>query len=100
MQNILGILEEVPSEVEQDVPDEATQEETNSAPITSTDKWLIAVLLGVIFLIVAAPLMFRLSNSIFKYVGMNTVDSRGSPTPFGWIIHTIAFIILVRILMH
>ena len=74
-------------------------EDNDEKELDGNEKWLIAVLLGIVFLIVASPLVFRFSNSIFGYIGWNTTKPSGSPTPFGWIIHVIAFIIIVRLLM-
>lgn len=67
--------------------------------IDPTEKWLIAVLLGIVFLIVASPLVFSFSNAIFGYVGWNTVKENGKPSSFGWVLHLAAFIIIVRVLM-
>lgn len=76
------------------------QTDDNCVTVDSNEKWLIAVLLGIIFLIISAPLIFRLSNSITSKVGMHTTYKSGLPTPFGYIIHMIVFILIVRILMH
>ena len=67
--------------------------------INSNEKWLIAVLLGIVFIILASPLVFALTDGIFGYVGWNTVKANGKPTSFGWTLHLIAFILIIRILM-
>ena len=84
---------------DQQIDNDENTEKVIYKDISSTEKWLIAVLLGVIFLIVASPLIFQFSDTIFGYVGWNTVRSNGKPTPFGWILHMLAFILIVRILM-
>lgn len=78
------------------------QEFLNDAKIrlSDTDKWLSAIIIGIIFLILAAPLIFKFSNNIFKYVKMPTIKENNTPTIFGLLLHTIVFIIIIRLLMH
>ena len=68
--------------------------------LSDTDKWLAAVIIGVVFLIIASPIIFKFSNSIFKYIKLPTIRGNGMPTIFGLLIHTLAFILIVRLLMH
>ena len=74
--------------------------ESDCSCVSSDQKWLIAILLGIIFLIVSIPIIYRFSNTIFSKINLNTTDRNGIPTPFGLLLHTIIFIIIVRILMH
>ena len=76
--------------------------ENNTNEVTALEKWLIAAILGVVFLIIASPLVFKFTNSIFGYIGWHTIQPGTSqkPTLFGWILHAIVFIIIVRILMR
>ena len=78
---------------------EETSEINACNELDSAEKWRIAILLGIIFLIVCAPLIFKMSNSILGIVGLQTLDAKGNPNMFGWVIHMIAFILIVRILM-
>jgi len=68
--------------------------------VDGTQKWFIAVLLGLIFLIISAPLIYRLTNGILSKIRLNTTYKNGTPTPFGYVLHMIIFIVIVRILMH
>lgn len=67
--------------------------------IDDGEKWLIAILIGVIFLIISSPFIYRLSNSTLGYVGLRTTDKAGHPIVFGWVIHAVAFIIIIRLFM-
>lgn len=66
----------------------------------SIDKWRVAIILGIIFVIMTAPIIFGFSNSIFRHAGLPTCDGKGRPTMFGWILHAVVFVLIVRLLMH
>ena len=68
--------------------------------LSDKDKWLIAVIIGVLFLILAAPLIFKFSNVIFKPLKLPTIKENGMPTIFGLLLHTIVFILILRLLMY
>lgn len=68
--------------------------------ITNSDKWVIAIIIGIIVLILFSPFFFRLTNYLFRGFGLPTCTPDGKPTIAGLIIHTILLIVLVRILMH
>lgn len=61
-------------------------------------KWMISLYCVLLFLIIASPFMYKLTNSLTKLVGWETsVD--GCPNFGGLILHAIVFGLLVRILM-
>lgn len=68
--------------------------------ITNFDKILIAVIIGIIFFILASPLLFKLTNKGTSLIGLRTVKDNGNITTAGLILHTIVFIVAVYILMH
>lgn len=68
--------------------------------VSNSDKWVIAIIIGIIFFILATSFLFRCSNYIFRGFGLPTCTPSGKPTIAGLIIHAIIFIVLVRILMH
>ena len=68
--------------------------------VTNFDKWLIAVVIGVVFLILASPIMFRTTNSITSLARIKTTKNGTCPTYFGLFLHTAIFILIVRLLMH
>ena len=68
--------------------------------ITGFDKMLIAVIIGIIFFILASPIIFKLTNQGTRLIGVRTVKDNGNVTTTGLILHTIAFVLIVRALMH
>jgi hypothetical protein len=68
--------------------------------VTSNQKWLIAIILGIIFLIVSIPIIYNLTNTLLSKINIHTTNKKGLPTPFGLVLHTLIFIIIVRVLMH
>lgn len=67
--------------------------------ITSRDKWIVAIILGFVFLILVSPLAFQTGNRMLSWVGMSYMR-KGKPTGPGWILHCVLFIIFVRLLMR
>lgn len=68
--------------------------------ITNFDKMLIAVIIGIIFFILASPLLFKLTNRATSLVGVRTIKDNGNVSTAGLILHTIVFIVIVRFLMY
>jgi hypothetical protein len=68
--------------------------------VTNFDKWVISIIIGIVFLVLVSPFMFKLSNNITRINGPRTMNVNGSPTGFGLLLHTLIFIIIVRLLMH
>lgn len=68
--------------------------------VTNKDKWIIAIIIGLLVFIIFSTFFFRLTNYLFKGFGLPTCDATGKPTLAGLIIHSILVVILVRILMH
>lgn len=71
-----------------------------SAPSNST-KWKISILSGIIFLIISAPLLYKLTDGLLKKISPNLslCNSDGCPTQLGLIVHAIVFILITRMLM-
>lgn len=67
--------------------------------ITNFDKVLVAVIIGIVFFLIAMPLAFKLSNKAATYINWRTTNANGVPTTTGLLIHTIVFIFAVRLLM-
>lgn len=67
---------------------------------TSKDKWMAAVIAAVLFFIIASPFLFSVTNSLTSLVGLHTVGETGCPNLGGLILHTIVFIVIIRILMR
>jgi hypothetical protein len=66
---------------------------------SSALKWKISLLSGIIFLIVSAPLMYRLLDSLGRKVNIPICDEHGCPTPVGMAVTAVIFVLITRILM-
>tara|TARA_R110001632_G_scaffold50169_6_gene125303 strand:- start:675 stop:896 length:222 start_codon:yes stop_codon:yes gene_type:complete len=65
---------------------------------TVTEKWIIAIILGFVFLIISSHYIYNASNGIGSFVGIKTVTN-GSPNKIGYMLHLLAFILIVRLLL-
>lgn len=68
-------------------------------PPTSGNKWCAAVLLGFIFALVSSPAAYYVSSKVTTSLGgISTMEGTG-PNFVGLLIHTLVFIIIVRIIL-
>lgn len=73
-------------------------ETKNSTPATNGQKWWIAILIGIIAFIFYSPIAFNITN----YLSVNTGGiqiNNGGPNLAGLLLHTIIFILIIRILL-
>ena len=75
-----------------------SQDVDKTKELSSREKWILSVLLGILAIICVAPLCFTFSNRIGFKIGAHTMKD-GNPTSLGWTIHIVFFIIIVRLLM-
>jgi hypothetical protein len=69
-------------------------EKKNVKP-TNYEKWLYTLYTTIVFVLVSNPYTYRLVNSILG----NISDKRGCPTSFGFVVHTIVFMLVLRVIM-
>jgi hypothetical protein len=70
-----------------------------SEAVSSTSKWLISLMSGFIFFIIASPFLFKLTQRfIAKPLGLSFADSQG-PTLLGVGVHAVVFMLIVRLMM-
>jgi hypothetical protein len=63
-------------------------------------KWKISLIAGLIFLIVSSPFLYKLVQKLAdKFVDIEIADSEGCPTLVGLILHSVVFVIIVRLMM-
>jgi len=67
--------------------------------LTSKDKWVIALLSGLLFLLVASPFLFNVVNGATSSFGMTIADHNGCPNLGGLMLHAIVFMLIIRLLM-
>jgi hypothetical protein len=72
--------------------------EEETVKITSREKWILAVLLALLFLLFSTPLAFQTGNRFLSWARLSYLKN-GQVTPAGWILHAILFALLVRLLM-
>ena len=74
---------------------------SSSCNVTNSDKWRISLLAGILFLIVSAPLLYKLVNAVLQKISpqLRVCDESGCPTSFGLVLHTIVFVLVTRLSM-
>ena len=67
-------------------------------PISEANKLMISLWSGLIFFLIAAPFMFKLTGGILSSAGLQ-IEKDGCPNLLGVGIHAVVFAILVRLIM-
>jgi len=75
------------------------EEDEGNRILTTKEKWILAILLGILAIICFGPLSFAFSNRIGSRIGICTT-SGSHYTSLGLALHLAVFIILVRVLMR
>jgi hypothetical protein len=70
---------------------------TPPSSMTNTQKWISAVVLGLIFAVISSPAMYSITSSLASE-GTLYVKT-GGPTMAGLLLHTVVFILIVRLIM-
>lgn len=66
--------------------------------LSGNEKWKNSLLSGVIFLVLNLPATYKLTDGILGSL-TRTSNFEGCPTTSGLILHTIVFIVVIRLLM-
>ena len=67
----------------------------------SEKKWSISMYSGLLFFIIASPVLFRLVNKLTMNLGnINILNEDGYPNVVGLMLHSIVFVLIVRISME
>lgn len=67
--------------------------------VNKSKKWLVALLLGLLFVIIASPMVFLLVNGLTSSLGLSICDKNGCPNSVGLVVHGVVFVLLVRALL-
>lgn len=67
---------------------------------TSKDKWVVSIISGLLFLLIASPFMFQVVNGMTSSFGLTIASPGGCPNMAGLVLHTVVFILVVRLLMR
>lgn len=71
----------------------------NTVPPTSGQKWWAAVLLGLVFAIISSPVAYNITNYFVVSSGGAAIYAGQGPTLAGLVIHTLIFILIVRLIL-
>ena len=75
------------------------QETMCDKPYTSSDKWTVSIVSGLMFMLASSPYTFSLTNGITSKLGLVIADANGCPNLAGVLLHGIAFVFIIRMLM-
>jgi len=68
---------------------------------TSRDKWIIAIVIGILYCLVASPFVYGAMDNLLKSILPNyPVLANGAPTAFGLLLHGVIFTLIIRGLMR
>jgi ABC-type Fe3+ transport system permease subunit len=62
-------------------------------------KWLVILVVALVFALVSSPMTYKLVNSLTKKVNFPISTDEGLPNYWGQLIHTIVFAVILRLLM-
>jgi hypothetical protein len=66
---------------------------------TSGQKWWAAIILGIVFALISSPVAYSITSQVTESLsGVSSMHGKG-PNLMGLIIHTIIFVIIVRIVL-
>jgi hypothetical protein len=68
-------------------------------PYTSKDKWIVAVIGGVMFILFSSPFFYDLIDTATGSFGFSTAND-GCPNLRGSIVHSVLFVLTVRLLIR
>lgn len=67
---------------------------------TSKDKWIVSLISGLLFLLIASPFLFQFTNGITSSFGLTLASPSGCPNLGGLVLHSLVFMLVVRLLMR
>ncbi len=67
---------------------------------TSKDKWIIAMIGGLLFLLISSPFLYEAVDSLTSAFGFKIASSYGCPNLGGLALHSVFFATIVRLLMR
>ena len=67
---------------------------------SNKEKWMISILAGILFYVIASPKFFIFIDNICYYLFGIRSAINGKPTNTGLFIHTVIFTLITRILIE
>lgn len=69
--------------------------------LSNSQRWLISLIVGLLFIIIASPMLFKGVDYLISKLGLGHIASRdGLPFSSGLIIHGIVFFLIIRLFME
>lgn len=69
-------------------------------PYTSSDKWTVSIISGLLFLLISSPYAYALTGNIASRIGLKINEGGGlCPNLAGLMIHAALFTVFIRLLM-
>ena len=69
--------------------------------LSSYQKWLISLIIGLLFIIIASPVLFKGVDYIISKIGLGHIANRdGLPNSMGLIVHGLVFFLIIRAFME
>ena len=62
--------------------------------LDSKDKWIVAILAGILFVLFSSPLTYKFTGLILD------TNISGCPTVLGILVHMILFVVVVRMILQ
>lgn len=67
-----------------------------SCTISSSDKWMGAVIGGILFAVISSPFAYNLTSSLCEMVGLGETCRWGCPNMTGLALHSVVFALITR----
>ncbi len=69
-------------------------------PYTQKDKYVTALVGGLLFMVVSSPFLYSTINSLTSKIGFETIQEDGTPNVQGLLLHTALFTVITRVIMR
>jgi hypothetical protein len=68
--------------------------------LTSTQRWTVALIVSVCFVIVVSPIVLKLINKVGDTIGIRLVNSQGCASWIGILVQVLIFFLFIRLIIH
>ena len=69
-------------------------------PYKSRDKWVVALMAGLLFMLFASPFFFAALNGATSSFGLEIASMAGCPNLGGVVLSAVLYMLLIRLLMR
>ena len=68
--------------------------------LTNIEKWLIALFLAILFVIISSPALYGITDGISRVLCLPPTSKGQGPTLYGLFIHFLIFFLVIRLLLE